>query len=327
MPLPAQISPTQSNIQAALRAFLQAALPGIPGQQPAVFLGSISGTTLTVSALPSAPNGGIQGAIELNAPVLGLGVTPGTTIAAFLTGSGGVGTYQVNLGQNVAATMSTGVTVVQGQPNRAVEPTNPYFVVVTPALFPRLSTNLDTPADVKFTGSIAGSTLTVSAVQRGKLSVGATIFGVGVASGTVITALGTGTGGTGTYSVSGNQTLTSQTMSAGAEVLTANFEALVQLDFHAPDSLGGDFAQTTSLLLRDDYGVTFFSNLAAPLNGVTPLYADDPKQIPFINAENQYEWRWVLDCRVQVNQTAAVPQEFADQVIIGRVAVDAFYLP
>lgn len=64
------------------------------------------------------------------------------------------------------------------------------------------------------TGSIATTTLTVTAVTSGALSVGQTISGSGVTTGTKITALGTGTGGTGTYTVDTSQTASSTTITA-----------------------------------------------------------------------------------------------------------------
>jgi len=59
------------------------------------------------------------------------------------------------------------------------------------------------------TGSIAGTTLTISAVTAGVLAVGSMIAGSGVTAGTTITALGTGTGGMGTYTVSPSQSASS----------------------------------------------------------------------------------------------------------------------
>jgi hypothetical protein len=56
------------------------------------------------------------------------------------------------------------------------------------------------------------TTLTVSAVTSGTLKVGMLISGVGVTSGTYITALGTGTGGTGTYTVTSSATTGSISM-------------------------------------------------------------------------------------------------------------------
>ncbi len=69
------------------------------------------------------------------------------------------------------------------------------------------------------TGSIATAssivTLTVSAVSYGSLAVGTTVIGTGIPTGTIITALGTGTGGVGTYILSGTSlTLSSRTIYA-----------------------------------------------------------------------------------------------------------------
>jgi hypothetical protein len=48
---------------------------------------------------------------------------------------------------------------------------------------------------------------------------------------------------------------------------------------------------------------------------VAPLHADDPKQIPFINAEQQYEYRWVIEAHMQANQIVlGIPQQFFDVV-------------
>jgi hypothetical protein len=60
--------------------------------------GSISGTTLTVSAVPAI------GALAVGQTITGTGIAPNTTITAILTGSGGVGTYTVTPSQTVAST-------------------------------------------------------------------------------------------------------------------------------------------------------------------------------------------------------------------------------
>lgn len=67
----------------------------------------------------------------------------------------------------------------------------------------------------ELTASIAAFTLTVTAAAGATgyvLGVGSRIYGVGVAANTVITALGTGTGGTGTYTVNNSQTVASRRM-------------------------------------------------------------------------------------------------------------------
>lgn len=69
-----------------------------------------------------------------------------------------------------------------------------------------------------FTGSISGTTLTATfatgsaATTQGSIYVGAVITGPGVAAGTRITALGTGNGVSGTYTVNISQTVASTTM-------------------------------------------------------------------------------------------------------------------
>ena len=63
-------------------------------------------------------------------------------------------------------------------------------------------------------------TLTVSAVGSGTLGIGDTLSGSGVTAGSVITAQGTGTGGTGTYIVSPTQAVSSTTLTAGTSIQT-----------------------------------------------------------------------------------------------------------
>jgi len=69
------------------------------------------------------------------------------------------------------------------------------------------------PISGTFTGSIATTTLTITAVLQGDpISIGAWVNGTGVTAGTYITGYGTGTGGTGTYTVNVSQTASSTTI-------------------------------------------------------------------------------------------------------------------
>lgn len=58
-----------------------------------------------------------------------------------------------------------------------------------------------------FSGSITGTTLTVDSMTVGKLEVGSIVSGTGIAVGTKITALGTGTGAEGTYTINISQNI------------------------------------------------------------------------------------------------------------------------
>ena len=63
-----------------------------------------------------------------------------------------------------------------------------------------------------FTGSITGTTLTVTSVSTGTLAVGQILLVPGIVANTTIAALGSGSGGTGTYTISNAATITSQAM-------------------------------------------------------------------------------------------------------------------
>lgn len=216
--------------------------------------------------------------------------------------------------------LPTGVEVVRAQVNRVPPPRGVDYVVMNPIGRARLSTNVDTYSDVSFTGSIVGLVMTVTAVEFGSIAVGQTVFGVGVASGTKITAMGTGSGGVGTYTVAPSQTLSSRKLSSGFETYLQPTEISIQLDVHGDNS--ADNAQTITTLFRDQFAVTAF---AALNTGVSPLHADDPKQIPFRTGEQQVDDRWVITARLQANITLQTPQDFADQLQPTIINVEAAY--
>lgn len=216
-----------------------------------------------------------------------------------------------------------GADVIRGQVNRVPEPLDANFIVVWGLRRPRLATNIDSEADVRLTGSISGTTLTVSDVSIGTITVPSVLFGPDVAAGTTIAAQLSGpSGGAGTYTVSPSQTVPSETLSAGGKDMTQEAEFVFQLDSHGPNS--ADNATIISTALRDDYAVEVFASLNP---NISPLYADDPKQMPFINDQQQYEDRWIVEAHLQVNTTFRVPQEFADTAEVDVINVEATYPP
>ena len=117
------------------------------------------------------------GRIYIGQVLSGTGVTSGTTVTAYGTGFGGAGTYTVSASQTVAPAVITG--------------------------------------SLAFTASISGTTMTVTAAPSvTAIYLGQTISGTEVAAGTTVTAFGTGTGGTGTYTLSVSQTVSSRAMVA-----------------------------------------------------------------------------------------------------------------
>jgi hypothetical protein len=218
------------------------------------------------------------------------------------------------------AILPAAVEVFRSQGNQVPMPAGSDFVAMTPTLRERIETNVDSYSDVAFTGSIAGNALTVTAVQLGTIAVGAQLLGNNLVPNTVITALGTGTGGVGTYTVSPSQTVASQTIAAGTQTLLQPTQLTVQLDVYGPNS--ADNAQIITTLFRDGYAVDQF---AASGFDVTPLYAGEAKQAPFINAEAAFEDRWTFSVVLQMNPAVTVPQQFAAQLEAGLIDVQAQY--
>lgn len=214
----------------------------------------------------------------------------------------------------------SGVPVVQGQANRVASPSAANYMVYWPIRRRRIETNTDTYADAVFGGSISGTVLSITSVAFGSLAVGSTLFGTGVAVGTTVTSLAGGTGGVGAYNVSPLQSASPELIAAGVQNLLQPTELCMQIDVHGPQS--ADNAQIITTLFRDGYAVDFFQALGVD---VTPLYADDPKQVPFINDQRQYENRWVVEAHLQANQSVQVPQQFMSSVVIGLIEVEATF--
>lgn len=218
--------------------------------------------------------------------------------------------------------LPSGVDVIQAQINRVPEPAGVDFVTMNPIRRERIETNIDAYADAVFTGSIAATVLTISAVEFGQLAIGSVLFGVGIVDGTKITALGSGAGGIGTYTITPSQTVSSRKVSAGEQSFLQKTKITIQLDIHGPN--GADNAQVISTLMRDNYAVQAFEALNAD---VIPLLAEDPRQMAFMNAEQQYEDRWVIDAQVQANITVRAPLQFADTIDLTLVSVETLTIP
>jgi len=88
---------------------------------------------------------------------------------------------------------------------------------------------ISSPATAVFTGSTSGTTLTVTSVSSGTIAVGQSLYGVGVLAETVITGLGSGTGGAGTYTINRSQTVTSRSLNSAnvGAVVTATIAGTV----------------------------------------------------------------------------------------------------
>ena len=80
----------------------------------------------------------------------------------------------------------------------------------------RYTWRISNPNNAQFDGTISGTTLTVTLMKSGTIGINQQIFCDGILPQTVITALGTGTGGVGTYTINRTQTVASEAMNTAA---------------------------------------------------------------------------------------------------------------
>lgn len=219
----------------------------------------------------------------------------------------------------VSSSPGAQVPIIRGQTNRVPEPSLTDFVVMWPIRRDRLATDIDTYLDTVIVGSIAANVLNVTQVVRGAPATGQTIFSLGAGAIGTITAQSGGTpNGVGTYKSTPTANIGSQSLYLGTVSLWQPVDCVIQLDVHGPAS--ADNAHIISTLIRDYVGVAAY---AAQMPGLVPLYADDPKQIPFVNAEKQWEERWVVDLHLQADPVVTVAQQFAAQLRVTTVSVEA----
>jgi hypothetical protein len=84
----------------------------------------------------------------------------------------------------------------------------------------RYTWRISNPSSTEFVGSISATTLNVTLMKSGTIAVGQQLFADGISPETIVTALGTGTGGVGNYTVNVNQTLASESISGAATAAT-----------------------------------------------------------------------------------------------------------
>jgi hypothetical protein len=183
---------------------------------------SAAGNLSATGNLSISGNGAFSGTGGVTLPV-------GTTIQQ----AGGQGTIRYNTslsrfegndGSQWAAIGGAGGGATGGGTNQAFLENDQQITAsyTIPATKNAMSTGPIAITSAEVTGSIFGTTLTVTAVTSGALYVGAVIEGTGVTVGTTITAFVTGTGGIGDYTVSASQTVASTTITSNVTVTVSN---------------------------------------------------------------------------------------------------------
>lgn len=224
--------------------------------------------------------------------------------------------------------LPAGTDIIVTQQNRVPEPHAGNFVEMTPMRRNRLATNIHVTADCTFTASFAGPVMTVTAINPGNqvaISVGAVVVGPGVPIAIIGAQTSGPTGGLGTYTVTPSYTVGSNIFSAGQMSVVEMVETAIQLGFHSADNTSGDMAQAVRMMLRDPYAVSFIQGINP---AIAPLYGSDARQAPYINAEDQFETRWIVEAVLQANVIlTGLSQEFVTSVALTLVDASANVVP
>jgi hypothetical protein len=218
---------------------------GTTGTYTLTYTGSTSSFTGSISGTTLTVTAVASGTIITDQVLTGGSVTAGTKIVNQLTGTtGGIGTYTVDTSQSRTSASLTGTYTLA-------------------------STTL----------TINSTVLRVSAVASGTLAVGQFLTGTGIDFGINITALGSGTGGAGTYTLNTGESFASTTISASGGVVTVGASggsANATLVSHTHTTTVGDPGHT--------HGLTNVAGTAGGANG-TQYYGavtaipDDPGSV------------------------------------------------
>jgi len=121
-----------------------------------------------------------------------------------------------------------------------------------------------------FTGSISGTTLTITAIASGAVALGQTISGTGITAGTTIVGFGTGSGGnineTGTYTVNISQTVTSTTISSYYQRPLSITSAFVRINTNSNGQpiVNGGLDYPVAILAVEDYEMIGLKTQSGP---------------------------------------------------------------
>jgi hypothetical protein len=152
--------------------------------------------------------------------------------------------------------------------------------------------------DAAFTASIADTVMTVTAVASGALAVGSLITDTDfeVFPGTTITALGTGTGGTGTYVVSPSQVIASESMTAtGDGTRTSGYTTYTNVTFQVQALTGEELRLVDSLNIAETVRAIYMRGQAQTVQRPN-VKGGDILQIPTGLTGGDYDVWYVKTC-------------------------------
>lgn len=144
-----------------------------------------------------------------------------------------------------------------------------------------------------FTGSISGTALTVTAVSTGTIGLGDVVAGDSIPVAVTIASFGSGSGGTGTYTISEYLTVGSETMTASAPTMvhteTQQYESTFQISVLATQNpatpsqyTASDICNLCASILQSSTAIETFEAQGVGIERVTevrnPYFLDDREQ-------------------------------------------------
>jgi hypothetical protein len=295
-----------TQIQSALiAAFAGAALS-------ASFTGSIAGNTLTVTAV----NSGTLLVGQILSDLTGA-ISAGTTISSLGTGTGGIGTYTININQAVASEPMTSestanITIPRARITSklyAIPYGAPIAALGAWAQVAAISIGSSNAPDAVVVGHIVGTIMTVTAVTSGTILLNdylSDLNGI-ITNGTFITSFGTGSGGVGTYNINNTQTVSGATFTgtgSGTNLTASAVTGLIGIG----DVITGTGVPANTSIISQTSGTTGGAGVYVTSNATTSSSAALTANAPISTSSADQTF-------VQVNANQ-VPQLTAPNIIV-----------
>jgi hypothetical protein len=97
-----------------------------------------------------------------------------------------------------------------------------------------------------------------------------------------------------------------------------HYQVALQIDCYGPTA--EQWSAILCTLFRDEVACD-------ALTVCQPLYADDPLRAPIVDAEEQYEDRWIVTAQLQYNPIVSTTQDFANTLALDLINVYEAYPP
>lgn len=196
----------------AIAGVLDIVIDGYPHNAASVNLSAATSPTNAASIIQTAINGSLPTEASVTAAIAAETATFTASISGLVMNVTAVASGTIVNGGTLTGTGVTAGTTVTGQLSGTAGGIGAYSVSLSQIVAPESITE-------------AYGQMTVSAVGSGTVAVGQTVSGAGVTTGTIVTQLGSGTGGNGTYFVNDSQTVASESLTCSPTAAVVSYDS------------------------------------------------------------------------------------------------------